>query len=79
MPTVLLHFQNDDPVLGELDELPKPTDSLIIVQNPRRRDGKDLPNMEPNVTAVMYPVSRLMYVEIISSGAEEEIIGFVRE
>jgi hypothetical protein len=79
MPTVLLHFQNDDPVMGELDELPKPTDSLIIVQNPRRRDGKDLPNMEPNVTAVMYPVARLMYVEIISSGAEEEIIGFVRE
>ena len=29
MPTILLHIQNDDPVLGEVDALPNPGDSLI--------------------------------------------------
>jgi hypothetical protein len=79
MPTVLVHIQSDDPVLGEIDELPSPTDSLIVVKNPRRKDGKDLYYLEANVTSVIWPVIRINFIEIIPTGEEEEIIGFVRE
>lgn len=79
MPTLLIHILNDDPVVGEVDELPAPGDSLILVKNPRRRDGKDLHYLETNVTSVYWPVSRLVFIEIMPSGEEEEIIGFVRE
>jgi hypothetical protein len=79
MPSVLVHLQNEDPVLGEMDSLPGLSDTLISVKNPRRRDGKDLHYLEVNVSMVMWPVSRINFIEIIPSGEEEEIISFIRE
>jgi hypothetical protein len=79
MPTVLVHIQNDDPVLGEVDELPNPSDALLVVKNPRRKDGKDVYYLDANVTTVIWPVIRINFIEIIPSGEDEEIIGFVRE
>ncbi len=79
MPTVLVHIQSDDPVLGEIDELPNPSDALIVVKNPRRKDGKDVYYLDANVTTVIYPVIRINFIEIMPTGEEEEIIGFVRE
>ena len=39
MPTVIIHVQNEDPVVGEMDALPGSNDLLIIVKNPRRKWG----------------------------------------
>jgi len=79
MPTLLIHINNEDPVLGEVDELPKPGDTLLLVKNPRRRDGKDIHFLDANVVSVYWPVFRVLFIEIMPSGEEEEIIGFVRE
>ena len=79
MPSVILHISNEDPVLGEIEDVPGISDSIVIVRNPRRRDGKDLPNMDPNVTTVIWPMSRINYIEVMPSGEEEEIITHVRE
>lgn len=79
MPTILIHIQNEDPVLGEVDELPSPGDTLLTVKNPRRKDGKDLHYLDANVTSVLFPVARINFIEIMPTGEEEEIIGFVRE
>jgi hypothetical protein len=79
MPTVLIHIANEDPVLGELDQLPAVTDTNVLVKNPRRRDGKDLPNLLANVTQVIWPMVRIGFIEIVPGGEEEQIIGFVRE
>jgi hypothetical protein len=79
MPTVLLHIMNDDPVLGEMDALPDGQDNLIMVKNPRRRDGKDLPNLEMNVTTVIWPLLRINFIEVMPTGEEEDIITFIRE
>lgn len=79
MPMVLLHIQNEDSVLGEMDALPSPGDMVVVVKNPRRKDGKDLPYIDPSVTTVIWPVARLNFIEVMPSGKEEEIISFVRE
>jgi hypothetical protein len=79
MPTVLIHIANEDPILGELDQLPDPADQSLLVKNPRRRDGKDLPNLQANVTSVIWPMSRIAFIELIPGSEEEQIIGFVRE
>jgi hypothetical protein len=79
MPTVIVHIQNEDPVMGDIDKLPEPNDSLIIIKNPRRRDGKDLSYIDASVTKVIWPVTRINFIEIIPTGDEEEIITFVRE
>ena len=79
MPTVLIHIANEDPILGEIDQIPSPNDTNLLVKNPRRRDGKDLPNLMAIVTQVIWPMSRIGFIEIVPGNEEEEIIGFVRE
>ena len=77
--TIVLHIQNTDPVVGEVEELPEPDSTLVIVKNPRRMDGKDLHYLAENVITVMWPIERLNFIEVLSGLEEDQIIGFVRE
>ncbi|MEJ2708508.1 MAG: hypothetical protein P8074_12905 [Anaerolineales bacterium] len=77
--TIVLHIQNTDPVVGEVEELPEPDSNLVIVKNPRRMDGKDLHYLAENVITVMWPIERLNFIEVLSGLEEDQIIGFVRE
>ncbi len=77
--TLVLHLSGDVPVVGEVEELPKPTDTIVVLSNPRQRDGKDLHYLEPNVVKVIWPISKLTLIEVLESEEEEKIIGFVRE
>ncbi|MCK4897777.1 MAG: hypothetical protein KAS38_03295 [Anaerolineales bacterium] len=77
--TLILHIVNTDPVVGEVDELPSPTDSLVAISNPRMRDGTDVEYLAENITIVYYPVDRINFIEVITGVEDEEIIGFVRE
>jgi len=77
--TLLLHINNEDSILCETDHLPAPTDTILIGRNPRLRDGKDLRNLQANVTTVIWPLSRMNFIEIIPTDDEEKVISFVRE
>ncbi len=77
--SVVLHIQNEEAVIGEIEEIPSPTDLMITLTNPRRMDGKDLHYLTENVITVIWPVHRLNFIEILPTKEEEEIIGFVRE
>lgn len=77
--TVLVHLSGEDPVLGEVEEMPTSTDTIITVNNPRRRDEKDLPYLHETVTTVIWPMHRINFIEIMPTREEEELIGFVRE
>ncbi len=77
--TVLLHVSNEDPVVGEIDDLPSPTDNSITINNPRRRDGKDIPYLEGDVVTVVWPMHRINFIEVMPTAEEERLIGFVRE
>lgn len=77
--TVLIHISNEEPVVGEIDELPGKEDQNITVKNPRKRDGKDVGGLQADVSTVIWPWRRINYIEILPSDADEEIIGFVRE
>lgn len=79
MPVVILHMLNEDPVLGDVEELPQRNDTIIYVNNPRRRDGKDIPYLEPNVNTVIWPMARISFIEIIPGVEDEKIVSFVRE
>jgi hypothetical protein len=77
--SVIVHIAGETPIVGEVDELPKPMDSIITVSNPRQRDGKDLHYINNNVVKVIWPLAKVNFVEILESTDEEKIIGFVRE
>ncbi len=77
--TIILHIAGEPSIVGEVDELPKPADTLLIVSNPRLRDGKDVHYLEHNVVKVIWPVEKLSLIEVLESEEEENLIGFVRE
>jgi hypothetical protein len=76
---IVLHVVGEEPILGEVDEVPSTVDVTIRVNNPRRPDGKELHYLTENVTTVIWPLARINFIEILPSREEEEIIGFVRE
>lgn len=77
--TIILHVTGESAIAGEVDELPKPTDNIIVVNNPRLRDGKDIHYLEHNVVKVIWPLAKINLIEVLESSEEEKIIGFVRE
>ena len=77
--TLVVHILNSDPIVGESEELPRPSDTMVVIKNPRRLDGKDISYLAENILTVYWPLERINYIEVLSEGEEEEIIGFVRE
>jgi len=77
--TVIIHISNEDPIVGEMDELPGPADTIIVVNSPRRRDGKDVQYLTNDVIKVIWPLAQIAFIEVMPSEGEERIIGFVRE
>jgi hypothetical protein len=77
--TVILHISGEASIVGEVEELPKTTDTIITVSNPRQRDGKDIHYLEHNVVKVIWPLEKLALIEVLESEDEENLIGFVRE
>jgi len=77
--TMVVHLLNAEPLIGESDELPTTTDTMVVIKNPRRLDGKDLHFLSDNVLTVYWPLDRINFIEIISEEEADAIIGFVRE
>ena len=77
--SVIVHIANEEPIVGEIDEMPTPGDSVLILSNPRKRTGQDVDFLANNVNVVIWPWVGINFVEIMPSEAEEEIVGFVRE
>ncbi len=77
--SVILHISGETSIAGEIEELPKPTDTIILVLNPRQKDGKDLHYLDNNVTKVIWPLNKVSFIEILEGTGEEKIIGFVRD
>lgn len=77
--TLILHVAGEDPIVGEVDEMPGAGDIMILLNNPRRRDGKDIHYLDSNVVQAMWPVNRINFIEVLPGEQEEQIIGFVRD
>ncbi|GMV32179.1 MAG: hypothetical protein DCC59_09895 [Chloroflexi bacterium] len=77
--TVILHIANEVSVAAEIDELPKPTDTVITVTNPRQKDGKDLHYIDPSAAKVIWPLAKISFIEVLGDAESDKIIGFVRE
>ncbi len=76
---IILHVSGELPIFGEIEELPGPSDTLIIVSNPRSREGKDLHYLQTEVVQVIWPIDKLNFIEIMPNEDDEQIISFVRE
>ena len=76
---VIVHINNEDAVKGEVDRMPDPQDILIIINNPQRKDGKDLHYLDEEVSTMIVPMHRINFIQVLPSADVDEVIGFVRE
>ncbi len=76
--TVLIHILNEDPIVGEIEELPGGLPYLLI-NSPHLRDGRDVPYLLPETNSVMYPWTRIHSIEIMPVEGEEKVVTFIRE
>ena len=79
MPTVIVHIHNEDPVKGEMDELPSMADNMILIRNPRLRDGKEIHYINADVNEVIWNMNRVTFIEVLGGEGDDEIISSVRE
>ena len=79
MQTILVHLANDEPFLAEVEALPSVADQIIYCMNPRKRDGKDLHYVLPEVQTIIVPWWRINFIEVMPTGDEEELVTFYRD
>ena len=77
--TAIVHISNQEPIVCDIDEVPNSQDTVLAMNNPRKKDGKDLDFIDPDASTILWPWTGIIYVELISLEDDEEIIGFVRE
>jgi hypothetical protein len=76
---ILLHVSGEEAIVGEVEELPKATDTVITLTSPRRKDGKELQSLDNRAVKVIWPLARINFIEILGGEGEDQIISFVRE
>lgn len=77
--TIILHIVGEDPVMCELDQDPQPSDNYVAVSNLRRRDGKDVNYLSPGVTSVLFPWTRITFLEYLANEEDRgNVIDFFR-
>ncbi len=76
---VIIHLQNEDPVVAEMDSLPDPTHQCVFLVNPRRRDGRSLHYVTEGATSFIFPWSRITFIEVMESEEDKEVVEFFRE
>jgi len=77
--TLLVHMENEDAVVGEVEELPDPNAQYITLRSPRLRDGREVTYLLAETNVVLYPWSRVHSVEILPTEEDEQIVTFIRE
>jgi hypothetical protein len=76
----ILHVVGEESILCEIETIPQPSDNFLVVYNPTRKDGKKIPTLEDNVTSVIFPWTRVSYVELFQErNQRESVVGFFRE
>ena len=53
MITLLVHISNSEPVKIDVEDLPSPTDIMILGRNPRDRKDREVEWLDEGVTTVI--------------------------
>jgi hypothetical protein len=76
---IQVHIAGDDPVVLDVDELPKTDDTCVIGTNPQRRDQKEVAYILREVNQVVFPMWRINFIQVLPSEQADEVPTFVRE
>lgn len=72
MYTVMVHLSGSEPVKLDIEELPKPNDTILIGKNPRDNVDREVHWVDENVRMVILPWWRINYVQVLPSQDDQE-------
>ena len=76
----IMHVHGEESILCEIESMPQPSDNFVVVYNPTRKDGKKISTLEDNATSVIFPWTRVAYIELFEERSQREsVVGFFRE
>lgn len=76
---VLIHVSGEEAIAGEVEELPKSTDTLVTFTNARRREGKEIHYVDSRTVKIIWPLDKISFIEVLGDGEADQIVSFVRE
>ncbi len=80
MRNVIVHLNNEDPFVADMQELPTGNETCVTFYNPRLRDGKPLRYVTQGMSSIIFPWHRVSFVEVMASEEERrEVVEFFRE
>lgn len=76
----ILHIHGEESILCEIEAIPQPTDNFVVIFNPKRKDGKPIATLEDSVSSVIFPWTRVAYIELFEERTQREnVVGLFRE
>ncbi len=79
MNSIIVHINNEEPVMGEVEALPSGDATNLMLQNPRRRDGQEVHYLDEETSTMIVPFHRINFIQVMPSAEADDVIGFVRE
>jgi hypothetical protein len=71
MIQILVHMANSEPVKVDVDDMPDPTDTLLICRNPRDRGDREVAWIDEGVSTIVLPWWRINYIQVLPSEDDE--------
>lgn len=72
MISLLVHLANSEPIKLDVEEMPRPTDQVLIGRNPRDHVDRELHWVEESVRMIILPWWRINYIQVLPSEEEKE-------
>lgn len=76
---VLVHLNNEEPFAADMEDMPPPGATYVMLSNPRTKEGRHVTWVSPGAFRFMFPLSRISFIEIMMSAQEKDIEPFYRE
>lgn len=76
---VVIHLSNDEPFTADMEDLPPPGATYVILNNPRTREGRHVQWVTAGSFRFMFPLSRISFIEIMMSAQDKDIEPFYRD
>ena len=78
--TVIIHLMNEDPIVAEMESLPEANSTCVCCTEVRRRDGKPVHYVAPEAQTVIFPWSRITFIEVLGGEVERaDVLEFFRD
>ncbi len=76
----IVHVSGEESILCEIETMPQPSDAFVVIFNPRRKDGKPITTIEDDVTSLIFPWTRISYIEMFEERTQREsVVSFFRD